>query len=126
MDKIVPELPIGTVELMCLECNQTYEFFNRKFYNTSNNPPTCPNCNSTEWKRAWITMPQTHVQRYHPYAKADRLHAPIDVPSHIRRNFTDAECQAMATSHALNTGELVDWRDVKKEVNTKIWGFNKK
>jgi len=31
----------------------------------------------------------------------------------------------MATAHTLNTGERVDWQEVKKEVNTKIWGFNK-
>jgi hypothetical protein len=30
----------------------------------------------------------------------------------------------MATCHMLNTGEYVDWRDVKKEVNTRYIGFN--
>ena len=125
MEKILQELPVGSVDLLCIDCNQTYEFFNRRFYNAPNEPPKCPHCGSTNWKRVWLNMPQTHVQKYHPYATADRLHAPVDLPSHIRRTFSDSECQAMATAHTLNTGERVDWQDVKKEVNTKIWGFNK-
>ena len=126
MEKIVPDLPTGRIDLICNGCKNIYEYMNRRFYNTPNELPVCPHCGATEYKRAYTTMPTTRVQRTHWYASANRLHSDINKPSHLRKTFTDGECQAMATAHSLNTGELVDWRDVKKEVNTKIWGFNKK
>jgi predicted nucleic acid-binding Zn-ribbon protein len=121
-DKIVSDLPRGSVDLACQACGAVYEFYNRRVLNEPNEPPICPACGSNDYKRAYTTVPQIYIRLEHPYAA--RAHQHVSQRGGNWRPFTDGECQAMATCHMLNTGEYVDWRDIKKEVNTRYIGFN--
>lgn len=115
MPKIIESLPKGRVDLRCLDCQTIYEYLNHTWSVDDAQPPRCPACESERWQRVYISMPYLRVAMWQP--SVDPYHKSVGES----RQFTESEYKAMAISHSLSTGEDVDWREIKKEVERKIY-----
>lgn len=116
--KYVPSLPRGRVDLLCRNCHTRYEFNNwRRYGDDTERAPSCPVCGCTSYQRVYIAMPHIRMNGWTP---PEDPHAKL-VTKTGSGQFTDDEYRAMAISHALNTNEWVDWRDVKKDIETKYY-----
>lgn len=115
MPKVIESLPKGRVDLRCLECQTIYEYLNQAWEPQCADLPRCPACQSDRWQRVYISMPYLRIRCWQP--PVDPYHKSVGET----RQFTESEYKAMAISHSLSTGENVDWREIKKEVERKYY-----
>lgn len=115
MPKIIETLPKGRVDLRCLDCQTIYEYLNYTWNEEDAILPRCPACGSPQWQRVYVSMPHMRIWSWQP--PVDPYHRSIGES----RQFTESEYKAMAVSHSLSTGEDVDWREIKKDVERKIY-----
>lgn len=123
--KAVFELPRGHVDLMCVQCGQIYEYFNWH----GRALPVCPVCGALEYKRAYVSMPQYRVVGLEQIYARDPVEGEwvryfMENQPSKKRSFTDSEYRALAIKWEANSGERIDWRDLKKDLETRVYGVS--